>query len=90
MKCIFRFNSNRVPIFWRLLVRLRIGPFATPDVIQSAPILPKTRSGKIMRRILRQVAKNDHETGDLSTIYDPAVVTSLFEGRPHVPFLPIE
>lgn len=41
-----------------------------------------------MRRILRQVAKNDHETGDLSTIYDPAVVTSLFEGRPHVPFLP--
>ncbi|EDO42084.1 predicted protein [Nematostella vectensis] len=69
-------------------VRLKIGPFASPDVIQSAPALPKTRSGKIMRRVLRQVAKNDRQTGDLSTIYDPAVVDSLFEARPHVPFLP--
>lgn len=69
-------------------MRLKIGPFATPDVIQSAPALPKTRSGKIMRRILRQVAKNEHDTGDLSTIYDPSVVDSLFAARPHVPFLP--
>ncbi|KAK3752741.1 hypothetical protein QZH41_018715, partial [Actinostola sp. cb2023] len=70
------------------IVRLKIGPFASPDVVQSAPALPKTRSGKIMRRILRQVAKNDRDTGDLSTILDPSVVDSLFKARPHVSFLP--
>ena len=68
-------------------MRLKIGPFATPDVVQNAPALPKTRSGKIMRRVLRQVAKNDRNFGDLTTIYDPNVVDQLLENRPQVDFL---
>jgi len=63
-------------------VRKEIGPIATPDLIQWAPGLPKTRSGKIMRRILRKVAENDFGSlGDTSTLADPAVVTDLIENR---------
>lgn len=64
------------------LVRERIGPFAQPDVIQNAPGLPKTRSGKIMRRVLRKVAVNDRDVGDISTLADEAVVEELFANRP--------
>jgi acetyl-CoA synthetase len=63
-------------------VRKQIGPIATPDLIQWAPGLPKTRSGKIMRRILRKIAANEHEAlGDTSTLADPAVVTDLVDNR---------
>ena len=66
----------------RQWVRKEIGPIATPDFIQWAPGLPKTRSGKIMRRILRKVAENDFENlGDTSTLADPAVVDDLVENR---------
>lgn len=68
-------------------VRSKIGPFATPDVIQNAPGLPKTRSGKIMRRVLRQVAKNERKIGDVTTMADSSVVDNLFENRPQVDFL---
>ena len=60
----------------------QIGPLATPDIIQFAPGLPKTRSGKIMRRILRKIAANQHEDlGDTTTLADPSVVSSLVENR---------
>ena len=63
-------------------VRKEIGPIASPDVIQWAPGLPKTRSGKIMRRILRKIAANEFEgLGDTSTLADPAVVTELIDNR---------
>jgi acetyl-CoA synthetase len=63
-------------------VRTEIGPFATPDVIQWAPGLPKTRSGKIMRRILRKVAENDvGNLGDTTTLADPSVVDDLVRNR---------
>jgi len=63
-------------------VRKEIGPIAKPDLIQWAPGLPKTRSGKIMRRILRKVAADDYaELGDTSTLADPAVVEDLIENR---------
>ncbi|PIE07301.1 MAG: acetate--CoA ligase [Rhodobacterales bacterium] len=63
-------------------VRKEIGPIAKPDVIQWAPGLPKTRSGKIMRRILRKIAENDFGAlGDTSTLADPGVVEELIEGR---------
>ena len=66
----------------KALVRKEIGPIATPDLIQWAPGLPKTRSGKIMRRILRKVAENDYSNlGDTSTLADPAVVQDLVENR---------
>ena len=66
-------------------VRKEIGPIATPDVIQFAPALPKTRSGKIMRRILRKIAEGDvSNLGDTSTLADPGVVHQLVEGRPAV------
>jgi len=66
----------------KLWVRKQIGPIATPDIIQFAPSLPKTRSGKIMRRILRKIAANEHnELGDTSTLADPSVVSSLVENR---------
>ena len=65
-----------------LHVRKEIGPIASPDVIQWAPGLPKTRSGKIMRRILRKIAANELDTlGDTSTLADPAVVDDLVENR---------
>jgi acetyl-CoA synthetase len=64
------------------LVRSEIGPIATPDVIQWAPGLPKTRSGKIMRRILRKIAANELENlGDTSTLADPSVVDHLVANR---------
>lgn len=63
------------------LVCKRIGAFAVPDIIQYAPNLPKTRSGKIMRRILRKVAVNDRNVGDTSTL-DESVVDELFANRP--------
>lgn len=63
-------------------VRKVIGPIATPDVIQWAPALPKTRSGKIMRRILRKIAENQLDSlGDTSTLADPNVVKDLVENR---------
>ncbi|MCG8354592.1 MAG: acetyl-coenzyme A synthetase, partial [Kiloniellales bacterium] len=63
-------------------VRGEIGPIASPDLIQWAPGLPKTRSGKIMRRILRKIAENDYgNLGDTSTLADPAVVDDLVENR---------
>jgi acetyl-CoA synthetase len=64
-------------------VRHEIGPIATPDVIQFAPALPKTRSGKIMRRILRKIAEGDvSNLGDTSTLADPGVVDQLVRERP--------
>jgi acetyl-CoA synthetase len=64
------------------LVRKIIGPLATPDLIHYTPGLPKTRSGKIMRRILRKVAENQFENlGDTSTLADPTVVQSLIDNR---------
>lgn len=71
-----------VGVNYGISVREKIGPFATPEVIQHAPALPKTRSGKIMRRILRKVALNDRDVGDTSTLMDPAVVDQLFNNRP--------
>ena len=59
-----------------------IGPIAQPDLIQWAPGLPKTRSGKIMRRILRKIAENEYgNLGDISTLADPAVVQDLIDNR---------
>ena len=80
-------NANEAPsdalrkelVQW---VRHEIGPIATPDAIQFAPGLPKTRSGKIMRRILRKIAENDTSNlGDTSTLADPSVVENLVKGR---------
>ncbi|WP_412550248.1 acetate--CoA ligase [Shimia sp. MIT910701] len=66
----------------RTWVRTEIGPIASPDLIQWAPGLPKTRSGKIMRRILRKIAENDYGSlGDTSTLADPGVVDDLIENR---------
>ena len=63
-------------------MRKEIGPIATPDVIQWAPGLPKTRSGKIMRRILRKIAANELDSlGDTSTLAEPAVVDDLVANR---------
>ena len=63
-------------------VRNEIGPIATPDLLQWAPSLPKTRSGKIMRRILRKIAANEHDQlGDTSTLADPTVVDDLIDNR---------
>ncbi|MCX7676682.1 MAG: AMP-binding protein, partial [Alteraurantiacibacter sp.] len=74
-------DLRRELIAW---VRSRIGPIATPDVLQFAPGLPKTRSGKIMRRILRKIAENDvGNLGDTSTLADPSVVDDLLRNSPH-------
>ena len=73
-------NLRKELVNW---VRKEIGPIATPDVIQFAPALPKTRSGKIMRRILRKIAEGDtSHLGDTSTLADPAVVDNLLANRP--------
>ncbi len=80
-------NANELPsdelrgelVKW---VRKEIGPIAQPDLIQWAPGLPKTRSGKIMRRILRKIAEDDFANlGDTSTLADPSVVEDLVENR---------
>jgi acetyl-CoA synthetase len=64
------------------LVRKEIGPIATVDKIQFAPGLPKTRSGKIMRRILRKIAEDDYANlGDTSTLSEPGVVDELISNR---------
>jgi len=64
------------------IVREKIGPIATPDLIHFTSGLPKTRSGKIMRRILRKIAANEHEQlGDTSTLADPSVVNNLIDKR---------
>ena len=74
--------SDTVETGIKQAVRQQIGPIATPDKIQFTPALPKTRSGKIMRRILRKIAEGDiSELGDTSTLADPTVVDALVEGR---------
>ncbi len=62
-------------------MRSEIGPIATPDKIQFADALPKTRSGKIMRRILRKIAEGSEDLGDTTTLANPAVVDNLLENR---------
>lgn len=62
-------------------VRERIGPIANPDVIQHAPGLPKTRSGKIMRRVLRKIATGDKDVGDVTTLADPTVIKQLLDNH---------
>jgi acetyl-CoA synthetase len=72
-------NLRKELVQW---VRKEIGPIASPDLIQFAPGLPKTRSGKIMRRILRKIAEDDFSNlGDTSTLADPAVVDDLVSNR---------
>ena len=74
--------SDAVETGIKQAVRQQIGPIATPDKIQFTPALPKTRSGKIMRRILRKIAEGDiSDLGDTSTLADPTVVDALVEGR---------
>ena len=74
--------SEELRLELRNWVRKEIGPIASPDLIQWAPGLPKTRSGKIMRRILRKIAENDYDAlGDTSTLADPSVVEDLIENR---------
>ena len=63
-------------------MRTKIGPFAMPDFVQDAPSLPKTRSGKIMRRILRKIAIGDRNVGDITTLADETVIDNLFQLRP--------
>lgn len=85
--CFVTLNEGRDPVEedvaeLKKWVRQEIGPVATPDLIQFAPGLPKTRSGKIMRRILRKIAENDFSNlGDTSTLADPGVVEDLIENR---------
>ena len=77
--------SVEMEIELKKIVRKIIGPIATPDLIQFSPSLPKTRSGKIMRRILRKIAANEHsELGDTSTLAEPAVVENLIENRKNI------
>ena len=74
--------SDELRLELRNWVRKEIGPIASPDLIQWAPGLPKTRSGKIMRRILRKIAENDYGAlGDTSTLAEPAVVDNLIDNR---------
>ncbi len=74
--------SDELQTTLRNWVRKEIGPIATPDLLQWAPGLPKTRSGKIMRRILRKIAENDYTSlGDTSTLADPSVVEQLIANR---------
>jgi acetyl-CoA synthetase len=86
--CYVTLMANETPtddlrVELRNWVRKEIGPIATPDVVQWAPGLPKTRSGKIMRRILRKIAENDFGSlGDTSTLADPSVVDELIANRP--------
>ena len=75
-------EGEELPAELRTHVRTEIGPIATPDHLHFTPALPKTRSGKIMRRILRKIAENDYGAlGDTSTLADPGVVDALIEGR---------
>ena len=75
-------HSNELEKDLKKIVREYIGPIATPDLIQFSPALPKTRSGKIMRRILRKIAANDYQNlGDTSTLAEPSIVDSLIKNR---------
>jgi acetyl-CoA synthetase len=75
-------GSDALALELRDWVRKEIGPIASPDLIQFAPGLPKTRSGEIMRRILRKIAEDDFSNlGDISTLADPAVVDDLIHNR---------
>ncbi|XP_071525934.1 acetyl-coenzyme A synthetase, cytoplasmic isoform X1 [Panulirus ornatus] len=74
--------TEKLIVELRNKVRTKIGAFATPDYMQLAPGLPKTRSGKIMRRVLRKVAVGDRDFGDISTLADPSIVEVLFQHRP--------
>jgi acetyl-CoA synthetase len=75
-------GSNALEKELRGHVRTEISPIATPDLIQFTQGLPKTRSGKIMRRILRKIAENEFGSlGDTSTLADPSLVDGLVEGR---------
>ncbi len=88
--CYVTLNSGEKPTGdlerdLKLWVRKQIGPIATPDLIQFSPGLPKTRSGKIMRRILRKIAANEHDQlGDTTTLADPSVVESLVQNRKNI------
>ena len=74
--------SDKLSTELRNFVGKEIGPIAKPDLIQNAPGLPKTRSGKIMRRILRKVAEGDFENlGDTTTLAEPSVVSDLIENK---------
>jgi len=74
--------DDRLAAELKALVRKEIGPIATPDQLHFTPALPKTRSGKIMRRILRKIAENEFGAlGDTSTLADPSVVDALIAGR---------
>ena len=76
------FSSNLLKDELKAWVRKKIGPIATPDFIHFSLGLPKTRSGKIMRRILRKIAANEHsQLGDTTTLADPSVVRDLVEKR---------
>ena len=66
--------TSKVETELKTMIREKIAPFATPDYIQSAPGLPKTRSGKIMRRVLKKIANDERELGDISTMADTTVV----------------
>ena len=70
------FGSN-IETDLKTMIRNKIAPFATPDFIQSAPGLPKTRSGKIMRRVLKKIANDERDLGDISTMADSSVVEVL-------------
>ena len=75
-------SSDQLYTELKKLVRKEIGPIATPDLLQFSPQLPKTRSGKIMRRILRKIAANEYQDlGDTSTLADPSVVNDLIDNR---------
>ena len=75
-------STNDLLVDLKNTIREKIGPIATPDYIHITSGLPKTRSGKIMRRILRKVASNEFENlGDITTLADPAVVKELIEKR---------
>ena len=80
MRIVLRSDTLRKDLV--AYVRKEIGPIASPDLIQFAPGLPKTRSGKIMRRILRKIAENDFSNlGDTTTLADPSVVDDLVANR---------
>ncbi len=75
-------SSDQLHVELKKWVRKEIGPIATPDLLQFSPQLPKTRSGKIMRRILRKIAANEYQDlGDTSTLADPSVVNDLIDNR---------
>ena len=75
-------TSDDLVLNLKKTIREKIGPIATPDFIHITAGLPKTRSGKIMRRILRKIASNDFDNlGDTSTLADPTVVNNLIENR---------